>query len=292
MKSDAEIPGSMTNVMPLPDTALVTLWCRASEARRPDAIIDDPMAVSLVDSLEYDFSKFKLSGDRQDLALRALAFDNAARSYLSTYPRATVVALGEGMQTSYWRLDAASGSNEFRWLTVDLPPIIELRKRLLPESPRMSVCTQSVLDFTWMDRVDPQNGVFITAEGLLPYLQPAEALGLIRKCAAHFPGGQMMFDLPPKSQALLAARPRLWTVFRGGWPPTPFSLTGRELARLAETVPGVRAVCDVPLPRGRGPLFDTLMSKTEGMPLHRPLRRWVGVNWPTIASLTLLEFGS
>jgi O-methyltransferase involved in polyketide biosynthesis len=154
----------------------------------------------------------------------------------------------------------------------------------------MSTCTQSVLDFSWMDQVDPQDGVFITAEGLLPYLEPSEALDLIRECARRFPGGKMMFDLPPKSQALLAARPRLWKTLRGDWPRTPFSLTVRELARLADTVRGVRAVHDLQLPRGRGPLFDTLLSKTQGLPIHRPLRRWVGMNWPTIATLTLLEF--
>ncbi|WP_235674521.1 class I SAM-dependent methyltransferase [Mycolicibacterium pulveris] len=288
--SYAEITGSMTEVMPLPDTALVTLWCRASEARRADAIIDDPLAVSVVDSIEYDFSKFKLSADRQDLALRALAFDRAAHAYLSDHPRATVVALGEGMQTSFWRVDAADDSDEFRWLTVDLPPIIELRKRLLPTSPRMAACAQSVLDFTWMDQVDARHGVFVTAEGLLPYLEPGEALDLIGECARRFPGGQLMFDLPPKSQALLAGRPRLWKILRGDWPLTPFSLTGRERARLADSVPGVRAVHDVRLPRGRGPLFDTLLSKTRVSPLHRLLRWWVGANWPTIASLTLLEF--
>jgi O-methyltransferase involved in polyketide biosynthesis len=175
---------------------------------------------------------------------------------------------------------------------LDLPPIIELRQRLLPTSDRMSTCTQSVLDFSWMDEVNPREGVFITAEGLLPYLEPDEALNLIAECAHRFPGGQMMFDLPPKSQALLAAQPRLWTVLRGDWPRTPFSLTVRELAKLADTVPGVRAVQDLQLPRGRGPLFDTLLSKTQGLPIHRPLRRWVGMNWPTIATLTLLEFDS
>lgn len=282
----------MTDVMPVTDTALVTLWCRASEARRADAIVDDPMAIRLIESMDYDFSRFKLSADRQDLALRTLAFDKGTRSYLSGHPKATVVALGEGMQTSFWRLDAAGIGHEFRWLTLDLAPIIELRQRLLPDSPRMSTCTQSVLDFSWMDQVDPQDGVFITAEGLLPYLEPDEALGLIAECARRFPGGQMMFDLPPKSQALLAARPQLWKVMRGDWPRTPFSLTVRELAKLADTVPGVRVVHDVALPRGRGPVFDSLLPKTQGFPpIHRPLRRWVGVNWPTIASLTLLEFG-
>ncbi|MCX6484795.1 MAG: class I SAM-dependent methyltransferase [Mycobacterium sp.] len=280
----------MTDVMPVTDTALVTLWCRASEARRADAIVDDPMAIRLVDSLNFDFSKFKLSADRQDLALRTLAFDSAARGYISGHPKATVVALGEGMQTSFWRLDAAGLGHQFRWLTVDLPPIVELRQQLLPDSPRISTCTQSVLDFSWMDQVDPQDGVFITAEGLLPYLEPSQALDLIRECARRFPGGQMMFDLPPKSQALLAARPRLWKTLRGDWPRTPFSLTVRELARLPDTVPGIRAAHDLQLPRGRGPLFDTLLSKTQGLPIHRPLRRWVGMNWPTIATLTLLEF--
>lgn len=282
----------MTDVMPLPDTALVTLWCRANEARRSDAIIDDPMAIRLVDSIDYDFSKFALPAERQDLALRALAFDDGTRRYLATHPRATVVALGEGMQTSFWRLDAAGVGREFRWLTLDLPPNIELRQQLLPDSPRMSTCARSVLDFSWMEVVNPEDGVFITAEGLLPYLEPAEALNLIGECARRFPGGQMMFDLPPKSQAWLSSRPRLWKALRGDWPRTPFSLTVGELARLADTVPGVRAVHDVQLPRGRGLVFDTLLPKAQGRPLYRPLRRWVGVNWPTIASLTLLEFDS
>ena len=258
-------------IITLPDTALVTLWCRANEARNSDGIIDDPMAVRLVDSIDHDFSKFSLAA-RQDLALRALAFDNNTRRYLSGHPQATVVALGEGLQTSFWRLDAAGLGDEFRWLTVDLPTIVELRERLLPQSPRISTCARSVLDFTWMDGVNPQDGVFVTAEGLLPYLEPQQALSLICECARRFPGGQMMFDLPTKFQAFLA-RHRIWTTLRGGWPRTPFSLSVREAAGLADTVPGIRAVHNLPVARGRGPWVDQLL-------------------WPTVATLTLLEFGS
>jgi O-methyltransferase involved in polyketide biosynthesis len=35
------------------------------------------------------------------------------------------------------------------------------------------------------------------AERLLMYLQPEPALGLIAQYAKRFPGGQMLFDLPP-----------------------------------------------------------------------------------------------
>jgi O-methyltransferase involved in polyketide biosynthesis len=281
----------MTSVIPLPETALVTLWCRASEARRSDGIIDDPMAISLLDSIDYDYNKlkYKPSKNRQDLALRSLAFDNSTRRYLSSHPNATVVALGEGLQTSFWRLDAAGLGHDFRWLTVDLPPNIELRERLLPDSPRISTCAQSVLDFSWMDQVDPRHGVFVTAEGLLPYLEPDEAFAVIAECARRFPGGQMMFDLPPKSQAALARHP-LWTVLRGDWPRTPFSLTSRELADVGRTVPGIRAVHNLPLPQGRGPLFGGLLSRTEHLPVYQPLRRLVGLNCPTLAMFGLLEF--
>jgi O-methyltransferase involved in polyketide biosynthesis len=98
--------------------------------------------------------------------LRALAFDTHTRRYLDPHPSANVEALAEGLQTSFWRLDASIHVGQFRWLTVDLPAIVDLRTRLLPGSPRMPVCTQSALDYSWTDRIDPSNGVFITAEGV------------------------------------------------------------------------------------------------------------------------------
>jgi O-methyltransferase involved in polyketide biosynthesis len=177
------------------ETALLTLNARAGEARRADAVIDDPMAIALVDSIHFDFAKFGTS--HQGIALRARAFDIQTQSYLRKHPSATVVALAEGLQTSFWRLEAAIPDSQFRWLTVDLPPIVDVRTRLLPPSPRVSVCAQSALDYSWMDTVDPAGGVVITAEGLLMYLQPEQALGLITQCAKRFPGGQMLFDLPP-----------------------------------------------------------------------------------------------
>src|SRR5690606_33810928 len=158
------------------ETALMTLYGRAEQARHPQPIIDDPMAVRLVDRIDFDFTKFGRRG--QEMALRSLAFDRAALRYLSDHPRATVVALAEGLQTTFWRLTDAIPDARFRWLTIDLPPIIELRERLLPAEPRIVTLAQTALDFSWIDRVDTDHGVLITAEGLLMYLQPDEAMTL------------------------------------------------------------------------------------------------------------------
>lgn len=260
------------------ETALVTLNARAREARRPDPLIDDPMAIALVDSIDFDFTKFGRT--RQDIALRARLFDTQTRSYLDQHPAATVVALAEGLQTSFWRLDAAIPDGQFRWLTVDLPQIVDIRTRLLPPSPRVSVLAQSVLDYSWMESVDPSGGVFVTAEGLLMYLQPEQALGLIAQCAKRFPGGRMLFDVPSPLVAKMGRHgARISRRYKG--PPMPFRLSVAQVADLVNTMPGVRAVRDLQLPPGRGRLFSATMSITYRKPVLAPLR-------PCMA---LLEFG-
>ncbi len=261
------------------ETALLTLQVRAHEARRSDSIIDDPMAIQLVDSIEFDFAKFGYTR-RQDMALRALAFDDATRTYLIDHPSATVVALAEGLQTSFYRIDASGVGDQFHWLTVDLPPVTKLREQLLPPSDRVSVCAQSALDYSWMDRVDTDGGVFITAEGLLMYLEPTDAFALITECARRFPGGRMMFDLPPSWFAGLARR-GMRTSLRYRVPPMPFSLSAAEAAKLVDVVPEIRTVYDLPYPAGRGHVLNTLMWAAHRIPLLDPLR----------PALTLLEFG-
>ena len=260
------------------ETALLTLNGRAYQARHSNAIIEDPMAIQLVDAIDCDFDKFGRKG--QEMALRSLAFDRCASQYLTRHPAATVVALAEGLQTSFWRLDSALPDAQFRWLTIDLEPIIELRRRLLPPSPRIATLAQSALDYSWMDEVDTGDGVFITAEGLLMYLQPEESMGLIAECARRFPGGQMIFDLPPVVVKKLAPN-GMRASRRYRVPPMPFSLSPRQLERLADTVPGIRAVHDLPMPKGRGLIFNKLFPAFWQLPFIKQIR----------GAYTLLEFG-
>ncbi|MBB3753200.1 O-methyltransferase involved in polyketide biosynthesis [Mycolicibacterium sp. BK634] len=260
------------------ETALMTLNGRAHQAGLPGPILHDPMAIALVDSIDFDFDKFGRKG--QEMALRSLAVDACAVRYLKSHPHATVVALAEGFQTSFWRLSEAVSDPQFRWLSVDLAPVIELRERLLPSSPRISALGQSALDYSWMDQVDTANGVFITAEGLLMYLQPAEAMDLITQCAKRFPGGQMFFDLPPTMVKRLAPK-GLKSSKHYRVPPMPFSLSTVQLAELVNTVPGIKAVHDIPMPKGRGFFFKTLFPAVWHF---GPTKRFRG-------SYTLLEFG-
>ena len=68
------------------------------------------------------------------MALRSLSPHGCALDDPRTHPKATVVALAEGLQTSSPRLDEATANPQFNWVSVDLQPVIELRQRLLPSS--------------------------------------------------------------------------------------------------------------------------------------------------------------
>jgi O-methyltransferase involved in polyketide biosynthesis len=258
-------------------TTLWTLHNRGTEAKRSDGVIRDPWAVTLLDTIDYDYLKF--GKPNQSHGLRAAAFDAAARAYLTTHPKAAVVALAEGLQSSFWRLERAGVADDVTWYSIDLPPVMALRQRLLPRDDRIVELAQSALDRSWMDRVDSTHGVFITAEGLLMYLDSEDAVSLISDCAARFPGGQMMFDSIPR---FFSRRTRNGFKLSDRYrtPPMPFSLSADEGLAMASNIPGVRVARDVPQVPGRG-IWRFMAWK----PLDR-----IGFVRRNRPSMTLLEF--
>ncbi|ADJ45974.1 O-methyltransferase OMT [Amycolatopsis mediterranei S699] len=265
-------------------TCLWTLRNRAEESRHPGSAFADPLAERLHRRISHDYERF--GKPNQIHPLRAVALDFAIRAYLDRYPAATVVALGEGLQTTYWRL----GRPAVDWVSVDLPPVIGLRLRLLPPEPRMTAIAASALDRGWLDVPDPARGVFISAEGLFMYLDRDEVFALIADCAARFPGGQLFFDsIPPwLSRRTLKGgargRPPFSTLPAGtdnsglrlsaryAVPPMPFGLTVSGAARLPGRIPGVAAVEDVQPPPGRKAWRPGTLRKLANLPGLRDLR--------------------
>jgi O-methyltransferase involved in polyketide biosynthesis len=259
-------------------TTLWTLHNRGTEAKRSDGVIRDPWAVTLLDAIDYDYRKF--GKPNQSHALRARAFDAAAVDYLSAHPRASVVALAEGLQTSFWRLARAGVADELTWYSIDLEPVMQLREKLLPRDDRIVELARSALDRSWMDEVKSDDGVFITAEGLLMYLEPEESLRVIADCAARFPGGQMMFDSIPhwfsrRTLTGLRLSDRYLT------PAMPFAMTADEGLALAGSIDGIRTARDITLPPGRGVWRLASLSSLDRVEAIRHAR----------PSVTLLEFG-
>ena len=262
MPDDGRKRVDATTLTGVPATMMWTLRNRAVEAARPDTAFDDPLAVKLYETLDYPYENF--GKPSQSHPLRAQAFDDEIRAFLADHPGGTVVALGEGLQTSYWRI----GDPDVRWVSIDLPEVVALRRQLLPDEPNVTTLAVSALDRSWMDHVDTGRGVFVSAEGLLMYLPPDESLSLIGDCARRFPGGRMMFDSVPK---WFSRKTQKGLRIHGGYtvPPMPFHLSAGEAAELPARVPDVAFTREVALPLGRGLWGSAFLRRLSELP---PLR--------------------
>jgi O-methyltransferase involved in polyketide biosynthesis len=248
----------------LAETALWTLWFRAMETSRDDRMLSDPLAVDVLEKIDFPFEeRFGRLFPAQALsvALRVLAFDVHVRRFLASHPGGMVVALGEGLETQFWRVD----NGAVRWLTVDLPDSVALRRKLMPPHERQLVFAGSALDPAWMDLVQPP--VLITAQGLLMYLPPAEVHAVLARCARRFPGGYLVFDAVPPWLARLATR----GTARYRPPPLLWTLKPAQLPDLARIDPAIVEVREVTPPNGRG-VAGWLLPKWRHIPVLRRLR--------------------
>lgn len=236
---------SRAHLHDVPETALWTLRNRAVEALRPDTRFPDPEAVRIFEQLDgEDFSRFGNPSPAH--AQRAAAFDAQIRDFWRTHPAAPVVALGEGLQTAYWRL-GRPGSG---WFSVDLPESVSLAQRVLPAEPGITRLAMSALDRAWMDAV-PAGPVVITAEGLFMYLPRHEVLQLLADCAARFPGGRIVYDSIPPWFSSMTMRGKVRLSGSYVTPPMPNHQCVSDLPRIVTAVQGVVAAHEVAVPPAR-----------------------------------------
>jgi O-methyltransferase involved in polyketide biosynthesis len=252
----------------VPETTLLTLYYRAHEATSAFAVLDDPKAVELLAAIDFDF--FGRFGPATPvfgryIGLRAAAFDAQVRRFMAAYPGAAVAALGEGLETQFWRVD----DGRVRWFTVELPQTAAVRAALLPDDPpRRRMFAGSALEPEWLAALDagPADHVMVVAQGLLMYLPPEAVRALIARCAAAFPGGSMIFDTMPRRLTALTTSGRARRP--GGYqpPPMPWGVTAGRLVDELRLEPWVGRVQLVDPPVAGDPATRTVLTARRLLP--------------------------
>lgn len=187
------------------ETLLLPLWGRAEEAKMKEPVLKDRRAEELVNRLDYDFSKFR-SQLRQFqilvLAIRAREFDSIIRDFIQQHPRATVVNIGAGLDTTFYRVN----NGRIRWYDLDVPQVIRLRGELMPES-REEVIPKSMFDESFLnDIIQPQDGILFLAGGVLMYFEERKVREFLAMIGRRFPGGEIVFDSIAPTGIRLASR--------------------------------------------------------------------------------------
>ncbi|MEU0390256.1 class I SAM-dependent methyltransferase [Streptomyces chartreusis] len=174
------------------ETLLIPLYGRAVETRKQNAALRDPRAEEIVASIDYDFTRFDNLPSLIGTVLRTSVFDRWVADFLTTRPTGTVVEIGTGLNTRYERV----ADGQARWFDLDLPDVIELRRRFFSDAERRTMLAASVTDETWTDVVAAQSDgpYFFAAEAVLPFLEERDVRHVIDLLADRFPGSLLALD--------------------------------------------------------------------------------------------------
>jgi O-methyltransferase involved in polyketide biosynthesis len=175
----------------VPETLLVPLYARAVESRRKHPILDDSRAIGMVESIDWDFQRFNQRWRVIGCVLRSAMFDECVKEFLRSHPEGTVVEIGSGLNTRFERLD----NGRLHWFDLDLPEVVELRRRFFTDSERRTTLAGSVLDADWMAAVRQSPGpYFFVAEAVFIYLKEQEVKAALAQIAGNFPCVKIAFD--------------------------------------------------------------------------------------------------
>lgn len=192
----------------LPDvaeTGMLTFYCHAIESQHPDPILRDEKAVEIFRQFNPVFAnsssrllrklaKGKVSKELVvHITLRAKKYDDYALSFLNRHPGGVIVNIGCGMDSRFHRVD----NGQATCFDLDLPEMIEFKKRFYEETERYHSIGASVFDYAWMDQVadlGPRPVLFM-AEGVFMYLDAVKVKELVLKLQSRFPGSELVCEV-------------------------------------------------------------------------------------------------
>jgi len=183
------------------ETMLMTLSGRAIQSQWKNPILRDPWAEEAMQHIDYDLSK-QLTGVASwsmwrdigptIIATRAATFDQLTISFLADHPDAVVLQVGCGMDSRAFRVNPPA---RVEWFDVDYPDVIDLRRQLFPTRDHYHMIGAPLDDLRWLADVPRERPALMIAEGVLHYLSETDVKALLNAVVAHFPSGQLIFDI-------------------------------------------------------------------------------------------------
>lgn len=178
----------------IPETMLITLWAKATETQRSNALLHDEKAKEMMQQIDYDFAKFqKAKMSQVGCCIRTKLIDLETIDFIKRHPDAVAIQLGAGLDARYERLGQPKITH---WFDLDLAEAIALRRHFLSESERNTFIAESMFDDGWIDKVKAfGKPTLIIIEGVLMYFEAEQVQALFRKLCTRLDKATILFDM-------------------------------------------------------------------------------------------------
>ncbi len=191
------------------ETLVIPLYSRKLCTELYPNLFQDETAVRLIDEIDYDFSEAEKNSrslmqrfGSLEVAMRQndLAFE--VRDYLKSHPKAAVVNLGCGLDST----GRACDNGRCKIYNLDFPDVIAVRNELLPAGEREENIPCDLNDTAWFSKIDASGGAIFFASGVFYYFLTEQVKALVQRMADAFPGGVLVFDAANRTAVKMIAK--------------------------------------------------------------------------------------
>lgn len=173
------------------DTLYIPLIARIYVSERFPGFFYDDKALSLKQYISIDGEE---NGNTEYFNMasvcRQYTIDKKVVEFLNKHDKSNVVFLGSGLETAYNRI----GNTRDNFYHIDLPNVIEQRKRLLGNAENEVLIKGDMFKLEWVKELDLSLPNIITVSGVYQYFDESKIIAMIKDMKALIPEGELVFD--------------------------------------------------------------------------------------------------
>ncbi len=168
------------NLTSVEETLFVPMRGRIYASKNYPEILNDEKALEISEKLPKD----NMSNEKESQytlmasAIRSMNMDRYISEFLKKNPNGTIINVGCGMETTFYRNDNGKAT----WYEIDLEEVTTLRKKVFEPNERDIVLTYSMFDYKWMNEVkNSAEPYLIVSSGVFYYFEEKAIIEFLRK---------------------------------------------------------------------------------------------------------------
>lgn len=175
------------------ETLILPLWGRAVENQKTNPLLIDTTAKEIIDKIDYDFSIIEKNISyisQLGWVARCIEIDSLIKEYIEKYKEATIVNIGCGFDKTFERID----NGKIKWYDLDLPDVINIRKKIIKKNERREYISNSFFDENWLNTISVKENVLFFAAGVFYYFTENKIKEFVQKIIENYPKCEIIFD--------------------------------------------------------------------------------------------------
>lgn len=181
------------------NTLFVPLVARICISKEFPEYFYDEKALELESFLPYGAEKGASQYSNMASVARYYTIDRMVEAFFSVHDTCNIVYLGAGLETAFDRLYKRVSDRKVNWYEMDLPEVIEERRKILGERKNETLIAGDMFQMQWVNELDSSLPTLLIASGVFQYFHEYEIINFLKNCKKRFPRGELIFDATSES---------------------------------------------------------------------------------------------